>query len=193
MKTLPAAVGLGLRTAHWRRRSGIPQRWEAANLNGGSASSTPGGTHKRRRCPLRPPNVRWSSYRTEPAVERQACRDARVEWFYRCCCKSPRQHRGRTFIPASRVHPGVGTGEGYFGAHRQVVGRPTFWCSHRPISNRSRRVLAGWVYRVGNGWRQVCASAVEELLCQPASRAKLQLAPRSFLLHGRRPATSRSR
>src|SRR5438046_10472659 len=94
--------------------------------------------------------------------------------------KSPRQHRGRTFIPASRVHPVVGTGEGYFGPHRQVVGRPTVWCSHRPISNRSRRVLAGWVYRVGNGWRQACASAVEELLCQPASRAKLQLAPRKL-------------
>jgi len=50
MKTLPAAVGLGLRAAHWPRRSGIPQRREAANLNGGSASSTPGGTHKRHRC-----------------------------------------------------------------------------------------------------------------------------------------------
>src|SRR5438034_8396645 len=109
-----------------------------------------------------------------------ACGDVRVKWLYRCCCKSPRQHRGRTFIPASRVHAVVGTGEGYFGPHRQVVGRPTVWCSHRPISNRSRRVLAGWVYRVGNGWRQACASAVEELLCQPASRAKLQLAPRKL-------------
>ena len=41
-----------LATAVW-----YPQRWEAANLNGGSASSTPGGTHKRHRCPPRPPNV----------------------------------------------------------------------------------------------------------------------------------------
>src|SRR5256885_7166442 len=44
-----SAVGLGLRTAHWPRPSGIPQRWEAANLNGGSASSTLGGTHNRDR------------------------------------------------------------------------------------------------------------------------------------------------
>src|SRR5207237_177945 len=43
--------------------------------------------------------------------------------------------------------------EGYFGPHLQVGGRPTVWCSHRPISNRSRRVLSGWVYRIGNGWR----------------------------------------
>src|SRR3989442_13376873 len=27
-----------------------------------------------------------------------ACGDARIKWLYRCCCKSPRQHRGRTFI-----------------------------------------------------------------------------------------------
>ncbi len=122
-----------------------------------------------------------------------AGRDAGVKWFYRCCCKSPRQHSGRTFIPASRVCAVLGTGEGYFGPHRQVVGRPTIWCSHRPISNRSRRVLSGWVYGVGSGWREGCVSAVEEFLCQPATRAKLHLAPGSFLLHGRRPTTSRSR
>src|SRR5438034_9587783 len=125
------------------------------------------------RCPIAR-NRRWSGRNG------LACGDVRVKWLYRCCCKSPRQHRGRTFIPASRVHAVVGTGEGYFGPHRQVVRRPTVWCSHRPISNRSRRVLAGWVYRVGNGWRQAFASAGEELMCQPGSRSKLQLAPRKL-------------
>ena len=47
MKTLRAAVGLGLRAAHWPRRSGIRRRREVGNLNGESASSTPGATTKR--------------------------------------------------------------------------------------------------------------------------------------------------